>query len=146
MVFPFISSAQFDESNYIKVSQGTDPENADHQYVITYKNNQNSTYRLKKVYRDSSYTEIISKSFYKDSLQQGPFLIYSKGKMVLQGSYKNGKWDGERLTYLNEKLLQRAYYKEGVRIGTWEEYYAQGVLRSKITFDNTGKVVSDIKY
>ena len=101
---------------------------------------------MKKNYVYSSFSKLLYIAFFKDSLQEGPFKIYSEDKITLQGAYKNGKWDGERLTYNNDVLVQKAYFTEGVMTGAWEEYNRYGQLKRKITYDATGNITDDVKY
>lgn len=138
----FGQSALFAESNYTLEAQGEDSTGS---FVKTFRHNSSTNYRMKKIYADSSYTALSSKGFYKDSLREGPFTVYYKGVVGLQGSYKNGKWDGERLTYMNTVLTQKAYYSEGVKTGIWEEYSPAGALKRKLTYNN-GNLVSDVRY
>lgn len=144
--FPFLSFAQYNESQYSQISRGEDPQNLDDPFVIVYKNNANPSYRLRKVYADSAYTELLSKTFFKDSLPEGPYISYYKDSVAMQGTFKNGQWDGEWLTYREGQLLLKAYYTEGVKTGTWEEYTPQGGLKRRITFNDAGEIVSDTKY
>lgn len=137
------SQGLFNESSYSLISQGIDSTGM---YVKTFTSNQDGNCQMKKMYLDSSYTEMISRSFFKSNVQEGPFTIFSKGQVSLKGDYKNGQWDGERLTYRNNVLLQKAYYTEGVKTGTWDEFSMQGQLKRKITYDSTGNVVSDVRY
>jgi antitoxin component YwqK of YwqJK toxin-antitoxin module len=133
----------FNETVYSLHSQGIDSSG---QYVQTYRSNEDGNYQMKKIYLDSSYNDMISKSFLKSNVPEGPINIFSRGQLSLKGAYKNGKWDGERLTYRNGIILQKAYFIEGVKTGTWEESNTQGQLNRKITYDSAGKVVTDVRY
>jgi antitoxin component YwqK of YwqJK toxin-antitoxin module len=133
----------FSETNYSLVSQGSDSSGL---HVKTYTSNLDASYRMKKMYLDSSATELISKSFYKSDILEGPITLYAKGDISLKGTYKNGKWDGERLTYRTNVLLQKAYYHEGVKTGTWDEFNVQGHLKRRISYDSAGNVTTDVRY
>lgn len=154
ITFPLLSFAQltpgqFNETNYMKISQEGGPNDTDHPdqlYVQVYKYNQDASYTLKKKYLDSACTELHSKAFFKAGVLEGPFVLYAKGLVSLQGSYKEGKWDGERVTYLNGIALQKAYFTNGLNSGTWEEYSPGGNLKRRLTFDSSGKLVTDVKY
>lgn len=142
-VTSFGQSGNFNENTYTLEHQGEDSNDL---YIKTYKSNSDVSYSLKKVYADSAYSILLSKGFFKSNIPEGPFVIYSNGNIVLQGTYKNGKWDGERKTYRNTVLVEKAYYNEGIKTGTWEGYSTTGQLKRSITHDSSGNIVSDVKY
>lgn len=144
---PFIGLAQtptFNEANYSLQGQGMDSSN--NLFVKTYRSTIDANYTLKKVFLDSTYTKLLSKSYFKIDTLDGPFVIYDDGQLALSGQYKSGIWDGERLTYVGAQIVQKAYFREGIPTGTWENYRRSGQLFSRVTYDAEGNVASEEKF
>lgn len=152
LLLPFLSNAQvatpsiYDETHYVQAALDLGPENSDEPNTLWFRNTQDPTYLLKKVFADSSYSQVSAKFFYKDNFLEGPYYRYVNGVLSVQGSYKKGKLDGEHLSYSNQKLLLRSFYVAGLRSGTWEAYDLQGKLTRKTTFDNQGFVAAEETY
>lgn len=140
------NAALFSESSYAPAGQGVDPDNTFNRFVIVYKNSSDSNYRMKKVFLDSAYTQLLSKSFFQSGTPEGPFEMYAENRIILQGAYKNGKWDGDRKAYRNGVLVHKAHFTDGLRTGVWEEYGPQGQLRRRLTYSSSGALVSDVGY
>lgn len=173
-VLPMLSHSQsnttqlYTESNYVMISQGLDAENSNQLYFIKYKNTQDTSYTLKKVYADSLYTQLLSKAFYKLNVLDGPFYGYALDSsrvqplarfpnslveealanyptdtIVVTGYYKNGKLLGERQTHRGSNLVQQAGFTNGVRTGEWKDFNSQGQLKRKIIYNNKGRKISE---
>ena len=64
---------------------------------------------------------------YKDCLSK---YYYYDCKLFYTESYDNGKRNGEiKRLYKNGNTWTIERYKKGVKSGTWEEYYAEGMVK-----------------
>jgi len=158
----------FNESNYLPIGQGLDPESSNQLYAVKYRSTQDSLYTLKKVYADSLFTQLLSKAFYKGNLLDGPFYAYALDSSKTQplarfpnmlvedalrlypvdtitvtAYYKNGKLVGERMTYRGNKMAQQGSFTSGVKVGEWKDYNMQGQLRRKTTYNNKGRKIAE---
>jgi hypothetical protein len=136
------SNEMYIENNYVKVHQGLDPASANEVYMIWYRHVQDTTYIYKKAFSDSSYTKMLTKSFYKKDVLTGPFESYTDGALTFQGTYKEGQLDGETLTFYKGKTIQRAHYTAGIKTGIFEEFDLEGKRTKKATYDDDGHLVS----
>ena len=133
----------FNESGYAELSRGFDPELGGKLYAVNYKSTQDSTYTMKKVFRDSAATKLIAKSFYRAGVPEGPFFRFAEsGEVEVKGQYKNGTLNGERLTYHNGIVVQEAHFQNGRKRGAWKEYNKQGQLKRTTTYDNQENIQS----
>lgn len=131
------------ESKYKYVKKGADKE---YPYVITLQNKSDTNWSIKKVYFDSAYNKLISKTFFYNGIPNGPFFTYVNGEIYRKGSYKDGKWDGERITYKEGRISQKAYFKMGVKVGTWIEYDKNEKITRRTDYDNNGNMTQDVTY
>lgn len=132
----------FNESQYLQVSQGYDAQFGGKLYAVNYKNTQDSTYIMKKLYKDSSASQLVAKRFYKSGIPEGPFFHYTNnGDVSVKGRFKDGKLNGDRLTYQNGVVVQEAHFQNGRKKGAWKEY-KQGQLKRTITYDNQENIQS----
>lgn len=141
-----LPASLFSEENYSEISRGVDPDNSFNEFVIIFKSTIDTTLALKKIFRDSSYTDLMIKAFYKSDLPEGPYSIYGSGQLIFQANYKNGLNDGEITTYNNTTVIKKGTFTNGLKTGTWEEHDTAGKLVRKTIFDTDGNMVSDERY
>ena len=139
------NNLKFDEKEYVFFKKGADLDYPNYPYVIILKSKSDSDLIFKKVFLDSNYTQLLSKTFFYKKIPEGPFYIYANGQISRQGTYKKGQWDGERITYQGGKIVQKANFKNGIKVGVWEEYNTKGELIKKTEYDNAGNLVSEKK-
>jgi antitoxin component YwqK of YwqJK toxin-antitoxin module len=133
----------FNDTDYIYSRKGTDDG---HPYVITYLYRLDTNWSLKKKYFDSSYSILISKSFFYNGIPNGPSVGYAGRKITGQCFFVDGKYDGERLTFVDGKITQRAYFNKGIKTGTWIEYDKNQKIIRKTDYDKEGKLIQDVNY
>lgn len=137
-----VSQQLYNESQYTQTDQGFDPEFAGKLYAVKYRNTQDSTYTMKKLYRDNGATQLVAKYFYKNGVAQGPFFHYVAGAVSVKGKYENGKLNGDRYSYQNDTLVQEAHFQNGRKTGSWKEYNKQGQLARAVTYDGQENIQS----
>jgi antitoxin component YwqK of YwqJK toxin-antitoxin module len=72
----------------------------------------------------------------------GPFFVYSFGRLTIKGNMRMNKLDGEKLTLHSDSTLSsREFYKDGRKIGIWEEYSSYGSLTRRTYYNNHGKFI-----
>jgi len=138
-----VNNGEYDKSSYDLVSRGVDMT---YPYVLLYKNRADSDRSYKEVYFDSTYKNLISKSFLYKNVANGPYFSYSKGKLFIESNFKDGKIDGKRIIYENGRVKSESFFKKGIKIGTWIEYDVKGKIIRKTDYDNNGNITQDISY
>jgi antitoxin component YwqK of YwqJK toxin-antitoxin module len=122
----------FNKEHYKEIKRGEEDK---YPYVVVFNNKLDTNYKLKTIYLDSTYQEILFENFFKNDIPEGPYFSYSGGKIYQSGYYKNGKHDGIRITYRKNKIIQKAYFNNGVKVGTWIEYGSNGEVIKKTVYD-----------
>lgn len=137
------TNCKYDISSYYLYSRGGDKQ---FPFVFSYRNVKDSNCSYKEIYFDSAYTKLISKSFFYNNVANGPYVSYSNGKLFIEANFKNGKIDGKRITYEDGRVSREAYFKDGIKIGLWIEYNKFGKIIRRTKYDNSGNLVSDLRY
>jgi antitoxin component YwqK of YwqJK toxin-antitoxin module len=74
---------------------------------------------------------------YKNNEADGPFRIYSDGKISEIGNYKNGKIDGLIVDYYADgSISSKENFENDLRNGGGVQYFATGNLKYEYTFKN----------
>lgn len=133
----------FIDSNYVYSRKGAD---IDYPYVITFLYKSDTNWSLKKLYFDSAYSTLVSKTFFYKRISNGPMIGYVDGKIAGQCFFIDGKYDGESLTFTDGKITRKAYFNKGVKTGTWIEYNKNGKVIRKTDYDSNGNMTRDISY
>ncbi|MEI9910593.1 MAG: hypothetical protein WDO71_13510 [Bacteroidota bacterium] len=133
----------FNDTNYIYSRKG---EADEYPYVMSFLYKLDTNWSLKKIYFDSAYSILFSKSFFYKGIPNGPHVGYVGGKIAGQCFFVDGKYDGERLTFEDGKIRLRAYFKKGIKVGTWIKYDKNGKIIQKTDYDNNGKMTQDVSY
>lgn len=72
------------------------------------------------------------------SVKQGPYLLKSNKKPLIEGWYHNGLKDS-LWTYNffhNNKIRAKGYYKNGKKVGVWEYYNGRDAILSRFDYTN----------
>ena len=71
-------------------------------------------------------------------------IIDGRKSEYIQAQFVKGMYDGKYESYKYNKLVEKGGYKEGLRNGSWIEYYSDGAIKSEKTFSN-GKLDGMLK-
>lgn len=135
---------KYDESKFRMLFQGRYP---DGRFLSKHVSLIDSNLIMEKVFKDSTFDDVIFKSFFYKGLSDGPFESYVFGKVYRRGFLKNGQDDGERITFFENGLIyQKAYFKQGRKVGTWAEYNLSGKLVKETIYDDAGEIIKVTHY
>lgn len=133
----------YSDSNYSMVSEGND---GDYSYVRNYVHRDDSRLTKKEIFLDSTFSTMLGKFFYQDSVLNGPYVIYNQGLPTQEGYYVNGALQGERKMFKKGKLVQTAHFRQGVKADIWTEYEESGKIIRTQRYDFKGVLLEEKEY
>jgi hypothetical protein len=125
------------EANYRIVDTtrvGEDKGTSFPRFILTYQLIQDPNYEIRKFFRDSTQTNLLSIGHYYKNLVHGEYTKYN-GKRYSVSSWTKGILNGPSIDYYEKgKVFIRGNYKDGLEDGTWIFYDTQGKIYQKIVY------------
>lgn len=132
-------SESFDEKSYLLLCKC---KFKNYDYVITYRNNADSSLYLRKFYNDSGYKNLFAVAYFKNDKFNGPNSVYSlfDGTLFKKGQYVNDLEEGVFYQYANGRVVKIERYENGKLSGFTEYYNLKGQLKKKVLYKNNQEV------